>query len=65
MPLAVIMPNEAPCARIGSRSARIIMPCRPELASCSRCGETVWVSEISRRSGLPLVCTFCLGTDRR
>lgn len=65
MPLAVIMPSEAPCARIGSRSAKVILQCRPELDSCSKCRQVVWVTEISRRSALPLVCTFCLGTDRR
>lgn len=64
MPLAVIMPSEAPCARIGSRSARTILRCRPELASCSWCDENVWVTPAGLESGLPLVCTHCLGLDR-
>lgn len=64
MPLAVIMPSEAPCARIGSRSAKTILRCRPELASCSWCDRDAWVTELSRRSDLPLVCTHCLGIER-
>ena len=65
MPLAVITPSEAPCARIGSRSAKLIIRTHPELGSCSWCDFDVWVTEIGRRSDLPLVCTYCLGTDRR
>lgn len=64
MPLAVITPESCPCARIGSRAARVIIRTHPELGSCSWCDQDVWVTEIGRRSELPLVCTHCLGIDQ-
>lgn len=65
MPLAVLTPETCPCARIGSRAARLIIRAHPELASCSWCDKTVWVTPAGLESGLPLVCTHCLGTDGR
>lgn len=62
MSLSPITIDECPCARIGSKEARLIIRTRPELGSCSWCDRDVWVTEAGRRSGLPLVCTGCLGT---
>jgi hypothetical protein len=52
-----------PCARIGSRDAGIILKARPMLATCSWCDKDAWVSEAGHHSGLPLVCTHCLGIN--
>lgn len=63
MPLIDIKPSECPCARVGSKDARVVIRSHPELDSCSWCDADVWVTAAGRESELPPVCTHCLGIN--
>ena len=60
MPSRILDLDACPCARIGSKQARLIIRTRPELTACTRCGEDVWVTVAGQESGLPPVCVECL-----
>jgi hypothetical protein len=63
MGLLEIKLEACPCARVGSRHARLVLPSHPELADCRQCGQPVWVTTAGRRSGLKLVCSECFAGE--
>lgn len=65
MGLTELKLEACPCARVGSKNAQLVTPTRPDLGECPVCESPIWITPAGRRSALPLVCTFCLGTDRR
>jgi len=60
MGLTELQLEACPCARVGSKNAKLVLRTRPDIGGCDACESPIWITHAGRRSGLRLVCTECL-----